>query len=72
MVTFCYFFEQVHDGENLLKLSHSSLKVSRAQTIAIIMVDIVDVSFILRILSAGDSSRDWSEKVRGRSHEPNV
>ena len=28
--------------------------------------------FILRILSAGDSSRDWSEKVRVRSHEPNV
>ena len=31
-----------------------------------------DVCFILRILSAGDSCRDWSEEVRSRSHEPNV
>ena len=54
---------------------HNASQICR-QTIAIItmmiMVDIVDVSFILRILSAGDSCRDWSEKVWSRSHEPNV
>ena len=52
--------------------SHNASQLCRQTIITMIMKDIVDVSFILRILSAGDSCRDWSEKVWSRSHEPNV